>query len=103
MSPSRLLEGLQRIGSVFAQLYGQTEGYPVSFLGRVDHDPATPDLFTSCGMPTSISQVCLLDEHDQPVASGEPGELCVRGPQVMQSELARADGRDPAQRLAAHR
>ena len=87
MSPSRLLEGLQRIGPVFAQLYGQTEGYPATFLGRDDHDPAAPDLFTSCGLPTSISQVCLLDEQDQPVAPGDPGELCMRGPQVMQAYL----------------
>ena len=85
--PGRLLEGLQRIGPVFAQLYGQTEGYPVSFLDRSDHDPAAPDLFTSCGMPTSISQVCLLDAQDQPVPPGEPGELCVRGPQVVQGYL----------------
>jgi fatty-acyl-CoA synthase len=87
MSPSRLLEGLQRIGPVFAQLYGQTEGYPATFLAKDDHDPATPDLFTSCGLPTSISQVCLLDEQDQPVVPGEPGELCMRGPQVMQGYL----------------
>ncbi len=29
MSPSRLVEGIERIGPVFSQLYGQTECYPV--------------------------------------------------------------------------
>ena len=87
MSPTRLLEGLQRIGPVFAQLYGQTEGYPISFLTRADHDPAQPELFTSCGMATSASTVQLLGDDDQPVRTGEVGELCLRGPQVMQGYL----------------
>ena len=87
MSPTRLVEGLQRIGPVFAQLYGQTEGYPVSFLKRSDHDVAQPDLFSSCGLPTSGSQVVLLDDDDQPVAPGGVGELCVRSRQVMEGYL----------------
>ena len=29
MSPTRLVEGIERIGPVFSQLYGQTECYPV--------------------------------------------------------------------------
>ena len=51
MSPSRLVEGIERIGPVFSQLYGQTECYPVSVLRKTDHDPKTPELFTSCGFP----------------------------------------------------
>ena len=39
MSPSRLVEGIERIGPVFSQLYGQTECYPVSVLRKADHDP----------------------------------------------------------------
>ena len=87
MSPTRLLEGLTRMGPVFAQLYAQTEGYPITFLGRGDHDPKQPDLFSSCGRPTAMTSVALLDEHDQPVKSGDVGELCVRGPGVMQGYL----------------
>ena len=84
MSPTRLLEGLERIGPVFAQLYGQTEGYPISFLNRADHDPRTPERFASCGLPTTGSTVALLDDDDQPVPPGGVGELCVRSAQVMQ-------------------
>ncbi len=87
MSPTRLLEGLERIGPVFAQLYGQTEGYPISYLNRADHDPKNPELFSSCGVATSISTVALLDDDDQPVKPGHVGELCVRGPQLMQGYL----------------
>ena len=53
MSPSRLVEGIERIGPVFSQLYGQTECYPMSVLRKRDHDPKTPELFTSCGFPIS--------------------------------------------------
>ncbi|HYM04206.1 MAG TPA: AMP-binding protein, partial [Stellaceae bacterium] len=61
MSPSRLMEGLERIGPVFSQLYGQTECYPVSVLRKGDHDPKRPELFASCGAPISTCRVRLLD------------------------------------------
>ncbi|MDR6861146.1 AMP-binding protein [Variovorax guangxiensis] len=84
MSPSRLVEGLERIGPVFAQLYGQTEGFPITFLRREDHDPRRAHLFASCGNATPGATVAVLDDEDRPVPVGEVGELCVRGPQVMQ-------------------
>src|SRR5215475_5458760 len=83
MSPSRLVEGIDRIGPVFSQLYGQTEGYPVSVLRKADHDPCTPELSLSCGFPTAACQVRILDNDDQQVGTGEPGEICVRAPHVM--------------------
>ena len=83
MSPSRLVEGIERIGPVFSQLYGQTECYPVSVLRKADHDPRTPELFTSCGFPIAACQVKILDDNDQEVPTGEAGEICVRAPHVM--------------------
>jgi fatty-acyl-CoA synthase len=83
MSPSRLVEGIERVGPVFSQLYGQTECYPVSVLRKADHDPRTPELFLSCGFPISACEVKVLDDNDQPVATGEAGEICVRAPHVM--------------------
>ncbi|MGG6498907.1 UNVERIFIED_CONTAM: AMP-binding protein, partial [Bacteroidetes bacterium 56_B9] len=44
MSPTRLVEGLKRIGPVFSQLYGQTECYPISVLRKADHNPGRPEL-----------------------------------------------------------
>ena len=83
MSPSRLLEGIERIGPVFGQLYGQTECYPVSVLRKAEHDRARPGLFESCGVPIAACQVKILDENDQEAPAGEPGEICVRAPHVM--------------------
>ncbi len=83
MSPSRLVEGIERIGPVFSQLYGQTECYPVSVLRKADHDPKTPELFLSCGFPIAACEVKILDDNDQEVATGEAGEICVRAPHVM--------------------
>jgi fatty-acyl-CoA synthase len=83
MSPSRLVEGIERIGPVFSQLYGQTECYPVSVLRKADHDQKTPELFLSCGFPIAACEVKVLDDNDQEVATGEPGEICVRASHVM--------------------
>jgi fatty-acyl-CoA synthase len=83
MSPSRLVEGIERIGPVFSQLYGQTECYPVSVLRKRDHDPKVPELFLSCGFPIAACAVRILDEADQEVATGEAGEICVRASHVM--------------------
>ncbi|SDT12220.1 AMP-binding protein [Bradyrhizobium canariense] len=83
MSPSRLVEGIERIGPVFSQLYGQTECYPVSVLRKGDHDPKTPELFLSCGFPIAACDVKILDDGDHEVKTGEPGEICVRAAHVM--------------------
>lgn len=91
MSPSRLVEGIERIGPVFSQLYGQTECYPVSVLRKADHDRTTPELFLSCGFPIAACQVKVLDNDDQEVATGEAGEICVRAPHVMAEYWKRPD------------
>jgi fatty-acyl-CoA synthase len=83
MSPSRLVEGIARIGPVFSQLFGQTECYPVSVLRKADHDPKTPELFLSCGFPIAACEVKLLDDDDREVETGTAGEICVRASHVM--------------------
>jgi fatty-acyl-CoA synthase len=91
MSPTRLVEGIERIGPVFAQLYGQTECYPLSLLRRADHDAARPELFASCGHPVVSCDVRILDAEGQPVAPGETGEICVRAPHAMEGYWQRDD------------
>jgi fatty-acyl-CoA synthase len=83
MAPSRLVEGIERIGPVFSQLYGQTECYPITVLRKADHDPKQPELFLSCGFPTCGVEARILDENDREVATGEAGEICVRSPYAM--------------------
>jgi fatty-acyl-CoA synthase len=83
MSPSRLTEGLDRIGKVFSQLYGQTECYPACVLRKADHDAAMPDLFESSGFPIAACDVRILDADDHELPVGEPGEICIRAQHVM--------------------
>lgn len=89
MSESRLQEGLQRIGPVFGQLYGQTECYPISVLSKADHQ--NPDLLLSCGKPVESVDVRIVDSLGEKTAVGEPGELCVRGRGAMEGYWQRED------------
>jgi fatty-acyl-CoA synthase len=84
MSPARLGEGLERIGPVFTQYYGQTEsGGTGTVLAKQDHDPASPGRLASCGKAMSTVRLRIQDEDGQAVAVGGVGEICIRGPSVM--------------------
>ena len=91
MSPTRLVEGLERIGPVFSQLYGQTECYPVSVLRKADHDAKRPELFASCGFPIASCCVSLRDDANDEVKPGEAGEICVRAPHAMEQYWKRPE------------
>ena len=91
MSQRRLLEGIQLIGPVFSQFYGQTEGYPIAVLRKEDHDVSDPALLASCGFPVASAVVSLRTTADLAVSPGETGEICVRGPCVMDGYLKRDD------------
>ena len=84
ISPTRLAEGIERIGSVFCQLYGQTEcaGIATS-LWRHQHDPGDLHRLTSCGMAMPGARLAVLDDDGHPVPDGTPGEICVQGSSVM--------------------
>jgi long-chain acyl-CoA synthetase len=63
-----------------AEGYGLTETSPV-----VSFNPLTGDLRNgSIGIPAPGTDVRLVNDHGQDVALGAPGEIWVRGPQVMQ-------------------
>jgi long-chain acyl-CoA synthetase len=66
-------------GAPLAEGYGLTECAPVVCFQPM-HGPRVKD---SIGIPVPSTDVCLLDDAGHPVALGQPGELCVRGPQVM--------------------
>ena len=85
MAPSRLSAALEAFGPVFVQLYGQTEAPNViTVLRKADHDPDRPDRLASCGVPVTGLDVRLLDPDGVEVGPGETGEICVRGPLVME-------------------
>ncbi len=84
ISPPRLKEAIERIGPVFSQFYGQAEApMAVTMLRKRDHDINDMRRLASCGRPSPWLHVELLDANNNPVPDGEPGEICVRGPLVM--------------------
>lgn len=84
ISPVRLKEAIERIGPVFMQFYGQAEApMAVTILRKHEHDITRPERLASCGRPVPWLNVELLDANNQPVPEGDPGEICVRGPLVM--------------------
>jgi fatty-acyl-CoA synthase len=84
ISPARLREAIQRIGPVFFQFYGQAEApMTITVLRKREHDVNDLRRLASCGRPVPWVHVELLDSDMRPVPDGEPGEICVRGPLVM--------------------
>lgn len=84
ISPARLKEAIERIGPVFFQFYGQAEApMTITVLRKAEHDVNDLKRLASCGRPVPWVRVELLDAQQQPVPDGEPGEICVQGPLVM--------------------
>jgi long-chain acyl-CoA synthetase len=72
----------------FIELYGMTETSPVMCINP-RYGKKKP---VSIGMPVSDTEFKLIDpETGQPVKLGEPGEVAVRGPQVMKGYYNRPD------------
>ncbi len=71
----------------FAQAYGMTELSPtITLLSPKDHLPG-PDKGTrlrAAGRPVPIAEVRIVDPDDNELPVGQVGEICARGPMVMQ-------------------
>ncbi|QIK66305.1 AMP-binding protein [Nocardioides sp. HDW12B] len=79
INPTRLAEGVERFGPIFAQYYGQSEApMVITYLAKADH--LRRDKLASCGRPSAFLRTALLDETGERVPVGEPGEICVAGP-----------------------
>lgn len=66
-------------GTGLIEGYGLTETSPAAIF-----NPLTLERYNaSIGLPLPSTEVIVLDEEGKEVPTGEPGELCVRGPQVM--------------------
>nr|WP_314437228.1 AMP-binding protein [uncultured Brevundimonas sp.] len=88
MSPARLREGIEKLGPVFFQFYGQAEApMTIMVMRRDEHRIDDLDRLAGCGRPTPWLEVALLDDAMRPTPTGVPGEVCVRGPIVMAGYL----------------
>jgi long-chain acyl-CoA synthetase len=69
-----------RTGSAIAEGYGLTEASPVVTVNRLDRAQFTG----SIGLPVPSTECRIVDEQGVELGFDMPGELIVRGPQVMQ-------------------
>ena len=77
----------QVTGRDVIEMYGLSETSAGITVNRVDGcNPVG-----SIGLPMSEVEISLRDEHGREVAAGEPGEICVRSPQVTQGYWQRPD------------
>jgi long-chain acyl-CoA synthetase len=67
-------------GILVVQGYGMTEASPVTHVGYLEPELYRPE---SIGQPLAQTACRVLDETGSEVATGQPGELVMRGPQFM--------------------
>jgi len=81
-----LKEAIRRIGPIFVQLFAQTES-PMTgtYMRAQDHILEGPgsERLASCGHARSGMEVAILDEEQRRLAPGEVGEICIKGPALM--------------------
>ena len=67
-------------GCTLVEAYGLTETSPAACINPMD----LKDYNGSIGLPIPSTEACIKDEDGRLVGVGDVGELCIRGPQVMQ-------------------
>ena len=74
-------------GVPVVEAYGLTETSPAAVANRLDQAEFTGAI----GLPLPSTEVSIRDDDGNEVGFGTPGELCVRGPQVMQGYWGRPE------------
>jgi long-chain acyl-CoA synthetase len=87
LSPALFRRFEEKFGVRVMEGYGLTEGTCCSTINPF----VGPRKIGSIGLPTRGQQVIVLDDHGGPVPDGTPGEVCIRGPNVMQGYYNRPD------------
>ena len=79
---------MQRTGQPIVEGYGLSETSPVASCNFVGTGQIASG---SIGYPMPGTDMAILDDLGEPVAQGERGEVCIRGPQVMAGYWQRPD------------
>lgn len=87
VQPSTALLWLLKTGSPICQGYGLSEASPAVTCNPVDDSPFSGHV----GQPLPGTELLLIDDDGRPVPPGTPGEIAVRGPQVMAGYWQRPD------------
>jgi len=89
ISVDKLVEAMEVFGPVMAQVFGQSEVPLIcTYLSPRDHaealaDPALRQRLASCGRPSVVARVEIMDDDGRLLSAGQQGEIVVRGDLVM--------------------
>ncbi len=79
VQPAIAKEWKEKTGITILQGYGLTETSPAAVVCRIDSD------FTgTIGLPLPSTEVMIAGDDGNPLSVNEVGEICIRGPQVME-------------------
>lgn len=78
---------LKITGCAIAEGYGLSETSPVATANPAN----TKEFSGTIGMPIPSTEIIILDDDGNPVPLGQPGEIAIRGPQVMVGYWNRPD------------
>ncbi len=74
-------------GCPLIEAYGLTETSPAACINPI----TSTEYNGAIGLPLSSTEACVKDDEGNPVPIGERGELCIRGPQVMEGYWQREE------------
>ena len=78
---------LKVTGCPVVEGYGLSETSPVATINRFDG----PGFTGTIGLPMPSTDISIRDDDGRPLPPGQPGEICIRGPQVMAGYWRRPD------------
>jgi long-chain acyl-CoA synthetase len=74
-------------GKSIIEGYGLSETSPVATANPADSD----DFTGTIGLPLPSTDIAIIDDQGDPLPPGQPGEIAIRGPQVMEGYWQRPD------------
>jgi long-chain acyl-CoA synthetase len=86
VQPAVAKEWKEKTGTTILQGYGLTETSPAAIVCRIDSE------FTgTIGLPIPSTDVMIADDAGKELPAGQVGEICIRGPQVMEGYWQRPE------------